>query len=224
MPIASTFAAAAARGFGFGQGILIPRVGTGVTNSSGTTSTSLSLPSGSSVGDFCVVYVAFQGFVDDNTVTSAGAGTWTKSALLWTTLGYYSAIFRKTLATGDLAGLTLHQPLSPNPSPVIVAVYPSSVTTLTVKSSTSSAGSTLTLTGFTRAINSKVVLSFISDRDVGGTATVSGPLTVVTSGDNGVFLSVMADCTVVSRYAGSNVVWSSLSAIFEQAGYLVELT
>lgn len=228
MPMLARQAVAAAAAFGFNQGLSTLRIGSSIGNTSApSTTTSLSWPAGSAAGDLAVVYVAYQGSANNNTITGGAGGVWTKDALLWSALGYYSAVFSKTLASGDLAGNTLNAPDAATDvsSPYIIVVY-RGPTVLSVKSTvTNGTGTTITLTGFTKAGNSKAVVSCVADRDPSATPSTGSPFTAVRGPGTSInFTANLNDVLSVNQYVGGNVTWSGFGNTFEQTGYLLELT
>lgn len=227
MPALARQGVAAAAAFGFNQGISTLRVGSSIGNSTGgSTTTALTWPAGTLAGDFAVLYIAYQGFANNNSITG-GAGGWTKDALAWLTLGYYSAVFSKALTSGDLAGVTLNRPdaIAEGPTPYIIVVY-RGPTALAVKSTvTNGTGTTITLTGFTKAATSKAIISCVSDRDPSATPATGSPFTAVRGpGTNPNFTSNLNDVLTPTAYLGGNVTWTGFGNTFEQTGYLIELT
>lgn len=223
MPMLARQAVAAAAAFGFNQGLSTVRVGSSLGTTSGT-ATSLSWPAGSASGDIALVFVAFQGFANNNTITGGAGGVWTKNALNWSSLGYYSAVFSKTLASGDLAGNTLNSP-DGSSSPYIIVVY-RGPTVVAVKSTVNNGtGTSITLTGFTRAATCKAIISFVTDRDPSATPTAGSPFTAVQGpGAHGAFTANLSDVRTPTNYLGGNVTWTGFGNTFEQVGYLLEAT
>ncbi len=227
MPLLARQGVAAAAAFGFNQGLSTLRVGSSIASTTTSTSLPFTWPAGTAAGDLAVVYVAYQGFANNNTITGGAGGVWTKDALFWSALTYYSAVFSKVLASGDIAGNTLNRPdaAGDGTSPYIIVVY-RGPTALTVKSTvTNGTGTTITLTGFTKAGNSKAVVSCVADRDPAATPSTGSPFTAVQGpGTNINFAANLADVTIPASYLGGNVVWTGFGNTFEQTGYLLELT
>lgn len=227
MPMLARQAVAAAAAFGFNQGLSTVRVGSSIANTTTSTSLAFTWPAGTAAGDLAVVYVAYQGTANNNTITGGAGGVWVKDALNWSALGYYSAVFSKVLASGDVAGNTLNRPNAATDvtSPYIIVVY-RGPTALSVKTTvTNGTGTTITLTGFTKAGNSKAVVSCVADRDASATPSTGSPFTAVQGpGTNPNFTANLNDVLSVNQYVGGNVLWSGFSNTFEQTGYLLELT
>lgn len=230
MPMAITRGAASAYAVGFcGSANTATPISSGIGNTSGATNGTYSMVwTGAVAGDIAVVYIPYEGtdvdgnFTDNATVSGTG---WTKSSLNWSLLGYWSAVFWKELAAGDVAGRIATTP-NVTGVPVIFAVY-RGPTVASVKSTNAGAsGTTLTLGGFTKSASSKAILSFVSDRDASATPAPPAPFAAVQGpGTSTTFTANLAAITSAGLYSnGTDVVWTGFGNTFEQTGYLLELT
>lgn len=188
-------------------------------NNGGAASQAVTFPGSPVATDFAII-MCWAGFSDTASI-SGGAGGWTKSTITWTNYGYYSSIFYKALASGDLAGVTVN---NGGNSPIVVMVY-RGPTTLAVKSTnTGATGSTLALTGFTKNASCKGVVTIVHDRDPVGGFSPPGTFTSRTISAYVFFAAGSADILTPANYTnGTTVTWTGFSTGTDQVGWLIEL-
>lgn len=188
-------------------------------NTGGAASQAISIPSGAQAGDIAII-ICWAGFSDSATI-SGGAGGWTRNTVIWTSYSYYSSIFYKVLASGDLAGVTVN---SGGSNPIACLVY-RGASAVGVKSTNPGQVTDLDLAGFTKNASCKAVVSLVQDRD--GTVGFSPPGTFVSrsGGAAGFFAIGTADIINPSNYVnGTTVTWTGFATGADQIGWLLELT
>ena len=185
-----------------------------------STAQAITFPVGTQTGDLAIV-MCWAGIADTASI-SGGAGGWTKNTITWTNFGYFSSIFYKTLAAGDVGGVTVNQG---NNNAMVILVYRNAAAVSVKATNPGSATTSLSLAGFTKNASCKGVVSIVQDRDPTASFAPPGTFASRALGVGVNFASGGADIVNPSNYVdGTNVVWTGFVNTFDQVGWLLELT
>lgn len=185
------------------------------------TTGTLSFPAGTQEGD--LVLICHNQSTSSGVTISASGYNVAAAETQWSTgSGYYRICRWKILTSTDIATPGTLSAIGAS-GMVSLQVF-RNVTTVTHKELAASvSGSTIPLSGITKAVGSKFVVSVAYERDAANTLTLSGFTLLQTS--NGVFTHGAAYLDSASYSNGTAVTWSTTAGnTYEQAADLFEIT
>jgi len=183
-------------------------------------SETVSLPVGAAAGDMCHIFVEFSAAA----VTSTSG--WSTTSRTW---WYDSSVFWKKLSSTDITNgsVTLG---TLNSASAITLVVHRGVTTSVLKTdegTSSSAGTTIALTGYTKAVGCRGILTAVSDRDPDSAPTPPAGFASRGGQHATYFTQAIADLVDPSAYTnGAALTWAGMQGTsdYAQHGYVFELT
>lgn len=186
------------------------------------TTGTLSFPAGTQAGDL-VLICHNQSTSTGVTISASGYNVASAQAQWSAGSGYYRICRWKILTSTDIATPGTLSTIGAS-GMVSLQVF-RNVTTVTHKELAASvSGSTIPLSGITKAVGSKFVVSVAYERDAANTLTLSG-FTLLQAPSNGVFTHGAAYLDSASYSNGTAVTWSTTAGnTYEQAADLFEIT
>jgi hypothetical protein len=177
--------------------------------------TVLAKPPGAAAGDLVLVIAPD---ADGVTLTTSLDTAWTRDQIVVAAHGYRTVLFVRELAAIDVSNSWL---LSGAEDAVAVALVGNDTGGFQIRSPTANGTgqSTLTLTGFTPA-GTLACIAICVDRDNAGTPDPPTGFTLVYQG---VVANWVVSVAINPDYVGGNVVWTDMSAVFAESGWLVEV-
>ena len=186
-----------------------------------TTTTPISFPVGTQAGDLAMI-MSWGGFASSGSI-SGGAGGWSADHINWLNYGYRSSLLWKVLAAGDLAGVNFVSGSAG--SAYVVAVYRGATSLAVKQTNTGGGGSEVPFSGFTKASNSKALVTIMHDRGPSSTPAAPAEFVRRTGGGAIHFAAWLADLLNTSRYDnGDPLKWTDAETALDQVGWLLELT
>lgn len=186
------------------------------------TTGTLSFPAGTQEGD--LVLICHNQSTSTGVTISASGYNVAAAETLWSTgSGYYRTCRWKILTSTDIATPGTLSTIG-SYGMVSLQVF-RNVTTVTHKELAASlSGATIPLSGFTKAVGSKFVVSVAYERDAANTLALSG-FTLVQAPSNGVFTHAAAYLDSASYTNGTAVTWSTTAGnSYQQGADLFEIT